>query len=310
MNIKGAIIFLVAILILLGGVSAQSEEKGIKGGKPQSSKEPDRQICITFDDLPVVRVEDRMDRMMITDQIIYHLGEYKVPSTGFVVGNNIIDDYDLLELWLKNGHTLGNHTYSHPDLNSIPTELFIPDIARGEEAIEGVLIAFNQKKRFFRYPFLHYGATFDVKKKVRDYLDNTEYIIAPVSVDTDDFVYNLQFEKMYALADSINIIRLSNEYLDHVLQQIVAAEELSDKLLGRQIKHILLLHANRLHSHILGELLLEIANLGYRFISIDEALKDPVYGIEDSYLGIKGLSHLQKLERTNPDLMPAKEGKK
>ncbi len=296
----------MAIFLLFEFVAAQ-------GGKKQSSKndkEPDRQICITFDDLPVVRSHDRLDRMMITDQLLYYLEEFKVPAIGFVVGNNINDDYDLLEAWLKKGHSLGNHTHSHPDLNSVPTELFLPDITRGKDAIEGVLIAFNQKRRYFRYPFLHYGPTFPVKKAVRDFLKAGVSVIVPVSVDTDDFVYNLQFERVSSQSDSINIIKVCNEYLDHILRQIVDAELLSDKLLGRPVKHILLLHANRLNSHILGDLLLEITNLGYRFISIDQALKDPVYKIEDSYLGLKGMSHLQKLERTNPDLLPAKEARK
>lgn len=272
----------------------------------QDSASP-KEICITFDDLPIVRVHDPVERLMMTDEILSVLEEFKAPAAGFVVGDNIEGHWDILEAWLSSGHILGNHTYMHSDLNDLPHKLFIEDIQRGHKAIEELLKKHKQRGRYFRYPYLHYGQSHTVKKAVNDYLDDQDYISAHVSIDTDDFVYNLQFEKLYESADSVEIIRLGNEYIDDVLESLESAEKLSQDMLGRQVKHILLLHANRINSYFLFDLLLEIETRGYKFISLDKALSDPVYTLLESYTGPKGLSYLERLAKSDPDMLPAKE---
>jgi len=264
-------------------------------------------ICITFDDLPVVRAPRREDRVAITDQLLSALDEYKVEAAGFVIGDNIEGDYDLLRAWLEGGHVLGDHTYSHTDLNEVPAGLYIQDIKKGEAAIEDILTGVRQAGRYFRYPFLHYGNNYQTKKTVADYLEKQGYAVAHVSIDTDDFAYNLQYEKIFQSADSIEYIRLGNEYIDHIMEHLHAAEKLAQEIMGRKIKHILLLHANRLNGAYLGDLLSELSAAGYTFISLDEALADPVYSVPDSYAGPQGLSYLERLEKTDPDLLPAEE---
>jgi peptidoglycan/xylan/chitin deacetylase (PgdA/CDA1 family) len=298
------IFVLTGLLILLP--LGDDPEKGAAANPGDKRK---KEICITFDDLPVVRIHDRIERLMVTDEILYTLEEFGIIAAGFVVGDNIESDLDILETWLAAGHTLGNHTYSHPDLNDVPHKLFIKDIKKGGDTIEEVLTAAGQKKRYFRYPSLHYGNTHNAKMAVGDFLDEEGYIVAHVSVDTDDFAYNLQFEKIYKTADSLSFVQLGNEYIDHIMERLLAAEELANELLGRPIKHILLLHANRLNSTFLADLLIEIQQEGYQFISLDKALTDPVYSIPDSYVGTKGLSCLEKLAKTDPDLLPAREGR-
>ena len=267
----------------------------------------DKEICITFDDLPVVRVPDQIERMIITDQILGTLEEYNVTAAGFVIGNNIKDDLGLVRQWLEFGHTIGNHTWSHSDLNDVPAELYIEDIDRGERAIEGLLDEFKQKNRFFRYPCLHYGNDIEKRKTVDNYLKEKKYRVAHVSVDTDDYLYNLQFEKMHAAADSIDFIALGSEYLDHIMTCLEESEKLAGELLGRPIKHVLLLHANRLNAFFLSDILAELELRGYKFISLEKALTDPVYTTEDGYMGPKGLSILERLAKSDPDLIPARE---
>jgi len=290
------------LLLLLGGGDGQRDSQA------DAAKQTGKEICITFDDLPVVRVHDRIERLMITDEILFTLEEFGVIAAGFVVGDNIEGDQDILKSWLEAGHSLGNHTWSHPDLNDVPPDLFIQDIKKGHDAIEDVLVEAKQKKRYFRYPSLHYGNTFNSKETVADYLEKQGYTVAHVSIDTDDFAYNLQYEKIFHSGDSLVFVLLGNEYIDHIMERLETAEKLSDELLGRPIKHILLLHANRLNSDFLPDILTEITTRGYKFISLDAALSDPVYSLPESYVGPKGLSILERLAKNDPDMMPAREG--
>ena len=267
-----------------------------------------KQICLTFDDLPVVRVHDPLERQTITDDILFALEEHGVQAAGFVVGDNIEGDTDILYSWRASGHLLGNHTYAHSDLNELPAKFFLEDIRKGFKTIETILDETGQEAIYFRYPCLHYGNTSAAKEVVARYLSDKGYTVAHVSIDTDDFAYNLKFEALYKAADSIGIIRLGNEYFDHIMERIKAAEKLADDLIGRPIKHILLLHANRLNAAFLDDLLTEITACGYRFISLNEALSDPVYSIKDTYIGPKGLSILERIANSDPDLLPAAEG--
>ncbi len=292
---KKTLMILISVLLLICSISLGQGSKNKK------------EICITFDDLPVVRVHDHIERMMITDEILFTLEEFKVKAAGFVVGDNIAGHYDLLEKWLEGGHILGNHTYSHPDLNEVPHELFIENIDKGHIAIEEILKKYMQKNRYFRYPYLHYGKSPEVKKAVADYLFNQEYWVAHVSIDTDDFAFNLQYEKIHNKSDSAAISRLGNEYFDHIMEQVEKAEKIALDILGRPVRHILLLHANRIHSYFLYDMLSELKSMGYSFISMERAFSDPLYSMRESYIGPQGISYLERLSRNDPDMLPAKE---
>ncbi len=302
-HMKRAISIIIALFVIGGGVLGQSS------GSSDSKKSSPKYMCVSFDDLPVVRVHDHFDRMVITDELLGALAEFKVKAAGFVIGNNIHDHYDLLDQWLQAGHTLGAHTYSHPDINDVPVKLYIQDIAKGNEAIEDILEKYRQKKRYFRYPLLHYGDTHKKKTAIEDYLDAQELIVAHVSIDNDEFVYNLQYEKLHETADSGKIAQLGIEYIEHMVQAVREAEVVTDDLLGRKVNHILLLHANRLNAFFLSDLLQAIRDEGYTFISLEKALTDPLYSMRDGYIGHKGLSLPERLVKSNPDFLPAREKK-
>ena len=68
-----------------------------------------------------------------TQTLIDILEQYKVKATFFVVGNYLETSPDLVKRMLAEGHTVGNHTYHHPDMSKIRTK---EDFARELEALE------------------------------------------------------------------------------------------------------------------------------------------------------------------------------
>ena len=64
-------------------------------------------VSLTFDDGP-----DRVTTPLILDI----LQSYRVPATFFVTGKNVRSHPDLIARILAQGHTIGNHTYSHDPL--------------------------------------------------------------------------------------------------------------------------------------------------------------------------------------------------
>lgn len=54
-----------------------------------------------------------------TENIMAALKKHNAPATFFVVGNFLETSPDLVKKMVKEGYTVGNHTYHHPDMSSI-----------------------------------------------------------------------------------------------------------------------------------------------------------------------------------------------
>lgn len=274
-------------------------------GQSKSGKKADKQICITFDELPAAQSFTDVDRDAVTYLLLETMKKHEVTAAGFVVGNQIEGSFDVLGSWLNNGHVLGNMTYSSQDLHELGIEQFIVDIQACGDALETMLEGFGQKKRYFRYPFLHYGTSAEAKKQVKLYLDAHDYIVAHATIVIEDYLYNLSLEKMGKFPDSAEFDGLLNEYVNHVLDEIERMEMVSKNVLGRSCRHILRLKANRLNAVFLDEMLTAIKDMGYTFISLEKALEDDLYEAPEAYFGPRGISYIEMIEFSDPDHIPA-----
>jgi len=285
--------------LLVAGVYAA--DKGQKKNKPA----PQKQICISIDVLPSAESFETIRPDEIMQPMMKALKKHDVKAIGFVVGKNARKAYDLLGEWLNDGHRLGNLTYAHSDFHEIGIEQFIKDIIAGNETLEMMLSSFGQKKRYFRFPFLHYGTTVNGRRQVEIYLEEHNIVVVPASVVVEDYLYNLSLQKLGEKPDSVAVDALGYEYIDHVLRQIEAAERLSKKLFKRNCRQILQLRANRLNALVMDELLSAIEEQGYGFVSIDKALKDKAYSTPEAYYGSRGVGYFDMIDLSDPDKLPA-----
>lgn len=270
-----------------------------KGDKKQ------KEICITFDELPASSGFHKVDRDAVTYLILETLKRHKIKAAGFVVGNTIEGSFDILGEWLNNGHILGNMTYTNQDYNQTMIKPFLDDVKQGHDAIEPMLSGFGQKKRYFRFPYLHYGDDITKKEQVDMYLEQHNYIVAHATVVIDDYLYNLSLEKLGPKPDSANFEELMNEYVNHIIDQVEQSEALSIEMLKRPCRQILQLRANRVNAVYLEDIIYALKEAGYTFISLDEALKDNLYRKTTAYFGSKGVGYLQMLKFSDPDYLPA-----
>ncbi len=283
---------------------AQSEAQSDKSETKKSAAEKPGKIAITFDDLPAVSIYESSERRHITERILNSLHEHGAQAAGFVVGGNINSDWDLLAAWLDEGHTLGSQTYSHYDLHVIPEEVFIEDMVKGATVLESFLSGFGQKARFFRHPYLHYGEKPKIRGRVEAILKDNKHKLAHVSIDIDDYIYNLKMDGLKRSDDSARFDVLRIEFIEHVLESIRRAESLANLVVNRPVKHVLALHANMLNAVFLGDLLSEIEDFGYEFVSLEDAIKDPLYRMQDEYYGPSGISKIERVARSDPKYIP------
>lgn len=237
-----------------------------------------REIAITIDDLPLVgsRMNTPGNQQRSTDRfmrIIQALTENNVPATGFVIGGAIEKgQWDFLEKFHNAGFIIGNHTYSHRNLNQTNADKYIADIDRADK----VLTPLFTEQKYFRYPYLAEGNK-ESKQKVRDYLTAHHYVIAPVTIDSKDFRFNEQLYKVPYRTRENYIKRLKPQYLSYIWKETLRAEKRAN---GQAVKQILLIHANCLNSYLLGDIIQMYKENGYKFITLKEALENPAPDIK------------------------------
>jgi peptidoglycan/xylan/chitin deacetylase (PgdA/CDA1 family) len=101
-----------------------------------------RRIYLTFDDGPSAET---------TPQLLDHLKEAGIKATFFVVGRNIenASGRAIVERMAAEGHQIGNHTYSHPNLTRLDAAVIGQEIKQTEDLI-GPL---DNGIKVFRPPF-------------------------------------------------------------------------------------------------------------------------------------------------------------
>src|SRR5688572_22408550 len=99
-----------------------------------SQTRQERAVAVTFDDLPATAAgmvaNDVAGITEMTRKLLAAVRRHGVPAVGFVNEGKLFDAgaasgdaearIGVLRMWLDNGLELGNHTYSHRDLNHTP----------------------------------------------------------------------------------------------------------------------------------------------------------------------------------------------
>ena len=272
----------------------------------------ERRMAVTFDDLPgppaglssnsVSGLRENTRKLLAT------FAEHHVPVVGFVNEGKLFvpgekpDDApartSILKLWVDAGLELGNHTYSHPSLNRTPLEEFEADLIRGEPVTRRLLAEKGLKLRYFRHPFLQVGLDLEKRRAFEAFLAERGYTIAPVTIDNDEYVYAALYADALRRGDGVGAKRIGADYLRYMDTVFAFCEDLSRRLTGREIRQILLVHANTLNADYFGRLATAIEARGYAFIPLARALEDQAYGLPDTYVGNWGISWLLHWEQT------------
>jgi peptidoglycan/xylan/chitin deacetylase (PgdA/CDA1 family) len=240
------------------------------------------EVAVTFDDLPAAP--------SFAPRLLKTIVAARVPAIGFVNENKLTtkEDTDVLRRWHAAGLELGNHTYSHRDLHAIGAEEFTRDIVQGEQVTRTIL---GHAPRWFRYPFLHTGRSLETKQEVERFLAARGYRIAPVTLDNSEWI----FARAYTNAtDAATRKRIGLAYIDYMDRKLAYFEDQSRKLFGRDIRHVLLVHANALNADWFDDVAKSMRKRGYRFITLERALEDPAYRSADTYAGRGGITWIHR----------------
>lgn len=253
-------------------------QRAAERGEPWPTK-----MAITVDDLPKHgQLPKGVTRVEVHRKLVDALARHGVPEVyGYINGQHALDSDDhraSLELWLAAGHPLGNHTWSHPNMQEIGVEAFLADIDRNESVLAQLTgDASGSSWRSFRYPYLRQGFDRDSSDRVRAHLAAAGYQIAEVSLDFWDWDYQAPYARCRDGGHEQALTALRTTYLDRATEMLDWHRAAALDAFERPIAHVLLLHAGAFTAEMLDDLLTAYEKRGVEWITLDEALADPVY---------------------------------
>ena len=265
-----------------GGSSASVNQSpnGSEGGEPSSSARPPLKIAFTFDDLPVHGpLPPGESRMEVISKIIAALHEAHLPPTyGFVNAVHLEGQPEhaaVLDAWRAAGNPLGNHTWSHMNLEQHSLKEFEDEVLRDEPTLEKRMK--GEDWHWFRYPYLAEGETGEKKAALRKFLYDHGYKVAAVTMSFGDYLWNEPYERCRTKNDAAEVKNLEASYLKAAEDSIDYYRSMSHTLYGRDIAYVLLMHVGAFDAEMLPRLLALYRSKGFEFVSLAEAERDEFY---------------------------------
>lgn len=262
-----------------------------------------RTIAITFDDLPYA--QDQLDPLALqqktTEAMTAAVRKHHVPAVAFVNEDKVIrhpGEVDahiaMLNEWLDAGVELGNHNFGHVGLTKTPLEKEEDAVIQGEPILRQLMTARGKTLRWYRDPYMQTGPTPQIKAAFDKFLAQRGYTRAPFSIEDSDWTFSNAYGLARERHDETLRGRVRQAYLEYFDHMMDWFEGLSRDTFGREIPQIIIVHADEINGDTLDELLARMEKRGYRFVALEEALRDPAWQMRDTYVSNWGPSWLHR----------------
>ncbi|HEX5888884.1 MAG TPA: polysaccharide deacetylase family protein [Pyrinomonadaceae bacterium] len=246
------------------------------GGVPALARKPAPQFSITMDDF-FWQNALKLSGAQRNQAILETLGKHKTKAALFVIGRNIEEDEgkQLLTAWDRAGHLIANHTYSHRNLNAPDADVkaYQDDILRAEALLKD----FPRYAKYLRFPMLKEGDTVAKRDAMRAFLAQHNYRNGHVTIDGSDWYIEQRMTSRLETDRAANLKPYRDFYLEHMWERAQYYDKLSQRVLGYQPKHTVLVHFNLLNALFLDDLIVMLKSKGWQPIDAEEAFTDPVF---------------------------------
>jgi peptidoglycan/xylan/chitin deacetylase (PgdA/CDA1 family) len=239
------------------------------------------EMAITIDDFNLFRaappVAEARNRALLAA-----LHARNLKAAAFISGRNIDSETGkgLLREWSKAGHLIANHTYSHWYYHNRQFDEFAQDALRCEALIKDI----PGFTKLFRFPLLKEGDTLERRDRMRGFLKEHGYRNGHVTIDASDWYIDQRLRARLSENPKADVTGYKDFYLSHLWERAAYYDNLSRKVLGRSVKHTLLIHHNVLNELFLKDVLDMFESKGWKLIDASSAFKDPVFSASPNIL--------------------------
>jgi peptidoglycan/xylan/chitin deacetylase (PgdA/CDA1 family) len=245
------------------------------GAPANAAKSPRPQLAITMDD-PRTALDSVMRWPEANSRILKAIASRDVRAALFVCGHRI-DDSDgtkLVTAWDQAGHLVCNHSYSHPPYTERTSYSdFAVDFLKNEKVIAG----YHNRTSLFRYPFLKEGDTSEKRDNFRTLLKSRGYRVGHVTIDASDWYVSQRYVDRLAKDPKAAVETYRDFLIAHLLDRAAFYRQLALEVVGRDVRHTILVHYNVLNALVLPDVMSAFENAGWQWIDASLAFEDPIF---------------------------------
>ena len=239
-----------------------------------------QQIAFTWDDVPAhSAMAPGETRAAIAQRLVAAMKDAQLPAVyGFVNGVALEREppsEPVFGVWRDAGFLLGNHAWSHMNLNTATLADWEADVLKDEPVLKKY--AGGTDWHWLRYPFLAEGDTPEKRTAAREFLAEHGYKIAAVTMSFADYMWNEPYARCSGKGDSASGAELESSYLDAAAADAEFRRAMAKALFGHDIPYVLLMHVGAFDARMLPRLLALYKSKGFGFVTLEEAEKDPFY---------------------------------
>lgn len=267
-------LFLLSILFF--GCKNSTPKESKKTALTQTTTKPT--VSFTFDDGITYGIAGYKFEEW-NEMLLSHLEKENLKTVFFVTGKNKLDAKGqfLLKSWNDKGHKIANHSFTHPNFNSVKnsSNLFEKELLR----TDAIISKLSNNVKLFRFPYLKEGKNKSKVDSIRTILTKNKYSNGYVTIDASDWYVNQRLIdriKEKGL-EKTEIDGFKNFYLQHIIERANYYEELSYEINEKHISHTLLLHHNLTSALFLGDLIEKFKAEGWDVINADKAYQDDIF---------------------------------
>jgi len=234
------------------------------------------QLALTMDD-PTLSLGSILSWPEANARILKAISAKNVRAALFVCGMRVdeADGSKLLSAWDQAGHLICNHSYSHRFYNNDKTTYsdFAFDFLKNEK----IIAPFHNRTALFRYPFLKEGDTVEKRDRFRALLKERGYRVGHVTIDASDWYVSQRYVDRLSKDPKAPVGPYRDYLTTHLLDRAAFYRQLALDVLGRDIRHTLLVHFNVLNALVLPDVMNAFETAGWQWIDASLAFEDPAF---------------------------------
>src|SRR5882672_2988604 len=251
--------------------------QGPQSTAPKSSADNSTrpQLALTLDD-PTLSFGSVVRWQEANSHILKAISDKGIRAALFVCGMRVdeADGAKLLSAWDEAGHLICNHSYSHKFYGEQTSYAdFAVDFLKNEK----VIAAYQNRKALFRYPYLKEGDTAEKRDRFRALLKERGYRVGHVTIDASDWYVSQRLVDRLGKQPNAPVAPYRDYLAAHLLDRAAFYRQLALDVLGRDIRHTILLHFNPLIAYVLPDVLTAFEKAGWQWIDASLAFEDPVF---------------------------------
>lgn len=271
-------------------VNAQTRAKGKK-------------IAVGFVSIPPVdrTANPPKDADATARLLIEKLKSHQVPAVGFLTGGSVSDGErlypvraNIVRLWRDAGFEIGIGNFKHVWFYNTPFDEYVAGVEKNEAVARRILGEKNLPLRYFSYPYLNTGKNAEERNRFEAWLGARGITPVKYTIDNQEWMFSYAYDMARNDNDIGTMTEIRIEFIKYMSKMFDHFEAYSQEMFGRDIAQTMVLTPSRLVTDSADELFGMIGKRGYKFVSMEEALKDEAYQTPENFYGESGISWFER----------------